>query len=279
MTKSLVISVFALFITLFTFNNSFGQVNKNTIFDNNSTKETPDPFKPHPGEPEKMILVKGGSFMMGCQAFDMIDCDQDEVPIHKVILSDFNISAYPVTQKQWKAVMDSNPSTFQGDDNPVENVSWVDVNVFIKYLNEASNKNYRLPTEAEWEYAARGGRASKGYVYSGGNHLNSIAWYESNSNDRTQPVGKKQPNELGIYDMTGNVWEWCSDWYGAYSPGEYKNPEGPSTGELRILRGGSFDRWARDCRVSYRGNSSPNTKDEILGFRLVHPVKVDKPTN
>ena len=160
----------------------------------------------------EMVFVKGGTFMMGATPEQGSDAGDGEKPVHSVTVSDFYIGKYEVTQAQWKAVMGKNPSHYKGENRPVERVSWYDIQKFIEKLNAKTGKRYRLPTEAEWEYAARGGNQSKGYKYSGSNDIGSVAWYTNNSGDRTHPVGQKQPNELGLYDMTGNVWEWCSDW-------------------------------------------------------------------
>jgi len=221
----------------------------------------------------EMIAVKGGTFKMGCTS-EQSDCDDDEKPIHSVTVDDFYIGKYEVTQAQWKAIMGSNPSHFDdcGSNCPVENVSWKDVQEFIEKLNQKTGKNYRLPTEAGWEYAARGGGKSKGYKYAGSNSIGSIAWYDGNSGNKTHPVGQKQANELGIYDMSGNVWEWCSDWYDSdyYSSSPRNNPAGPSSGSYRVLRGGGW--WsdgARYCRVAYRSDGSPDGRDSCDGFRLV----------
>jgi formylglycine-generating enzyme required for sulfatase activity len=215
----------------------------------------------------EMIFVQGGSFMMGSNDYD------DEKPVHQVTLSDFHIGKYPVTQAQWKAVMGNNPSYFKGDNLPVENVSWNDCQEFIRELNRKTGKQYRLPTEAEWEYAARGGTKSEGYTYSGSNNVDWVAEYEGNNNKTTKPVGGKKPNELGIYDMSGNVWEWCSDWYGSdyYKSSSSNNPQGPSSGSYRVSRGGSWLSYASHCRVAYRYSSSPDYGDSDLGFRLVAP--------
>ncbi|MEK7263456.1 MAG: formylglycine-generating enzyme family protein, partial [Bacteroidota bacterium] len=195
----------------------------------------------------EMVYVEGGSFEMGSN-----DGDSNEKPVHRVTVDDFYIGKYVVTQKEWEAVMGNNPSNFQGDNLPVEQVSWDDVQEFLQKLSTKTGKNYRLPTEAEWEYAARGGHKSSGNTYSGSNRIDNVAWYDGNSNSQTHTVGTKQPNELGIYDMTGNVWEWCSDWYGSYSSNAQTNPQGSSSGSDRVLRGGSFTDDGGSCRVAYR---------------------------
>ena len=215
------------------------------------------------------VFVEGGTFMMGCTAEQGNDCHGDEKPVHQVTINSFYIGKYEVTQGQWKAVMGNNPSYFaKGDNYPVENVSWDDAQEFIRQLNIKTGKNYRLPTEAEWEYAARGGKQSKGYKYSGGNDINVVAWYNLNSSCRTQPVGTKAPNELGIYDMSGNVWEWCNDWYGDYSSNAQTAPRGPSSGSARVFRGGSWHDDARYARVSFRNGITPGSRYSHMGFRL-----------
>ena len=216
----------------------------------------------------EMIFVEGGTFQMGSSSGD-----SDEKPVHSVTLSGFNIGKYEVTQAQWTAVMGNNPSSFTGcDDCPVENVSWNDVQQYISKLNSQTGKNYRLPTEAEWEFSARGGKSSEGYTYSGSNDLNSVAWNADNSGSKTHSVGGKQANELGIYDMTGNVWEWCSDWYGAYNSYSETNPTGASSGPDRVLRGGSWYDIAYGCRTAIRFGVNPDDGDDYGGFRLVLPV-------
>ena len=217
----------------------------------------------------EMVFVQGGTFTMGCTSEQGSDCDADESPSHRVMLSDFYIGKYEVTQKQWKAVMGNNPSYFKGDDLPVESVSWVDIQEFIRKLNAQTGKHYRLPTEAEWEYAARGGNRSNGYKYSGSNVIGNVAWYYGNSGSETHPVGSKFPNELGLYDMSGNVWEWCSDWYGSYGSSAQSNPAGATTGSGRVDRGGSWINFARNCRVSNRLYDFPDYRDNGIGFRLV----------
>lgn len=207
----------------------------------------------------EMVFVKGGSFQMG----DTLDYEK---PIHKVTLSDFYIGKYEVTQKQWRAVMGTDPSFFKNcDDCPVENVSWEDIQEFLKKINDQTGKEYRLPTEAEWEYAARGGINSKGYTYSGSNNIRDVAQYTFNSNKRTSTVGSKLANELGIYDMSGNVWEWCEDWYKSY-PGSSR--ENDYTGSRRVHRGGGWAYFPEACRVVNRSDNPPDTRHDSIGFRV-----------
>ena len=212
-----------------------------------------------------MIPVEGGTFQMGSNDSDAYD---REKPVHQVTLNSFGIGETEVTQELWEAVMGSNPSNFKGSNLPVEKVSWNDCQTFIGKLNELTGKTFRLPTEAEWEYAARGGNKSNGYTYSGSNTIDDVAWYTSNSNSTTHAVASKAPNELGIYDMSGNVWEWCQDWYGEYSSGSQTNPTGPSSGSNRVERGGGWNIDARDCRVSLRDYVNPTKSYSNLGFRL-----------
>jgi len=201
-------------------------------------------------------------------------------------VSDFYIGKYEVTQKEWTEIMGKNLSNWKGDNLPVEKVSWYDA---VKFCNKKSDKEgltrcysgsgtntkcnfsangYRLPTEAEWEYSARGGNKSKGYKYSGSHNIGSVAWYNDNSGRKTHKVGTKQPNELGIYDMSGNVREWCNDWYESYSSSSQTNPRGASSGSDRVLRGGSWDSYASCCRVAFRYYSYPDRSDYLIGFRL-----------
>jgi formylglycine-generating enzyme required for sulfatase activity len=217
----------------------------------------------------KMVWVEGGTFTMGCTAEKGEVCYNAEKPAHSVTLSSYYMGETEVTQALWEAVMGNNPSRWKGDNLPVEQVSWKDVQVFIEKLNRLTGRKFRLPTEAEWEYAARGGGKSKGYKISGSNIIDAVAWYESNSGSKTHIVKWNQSNELGLYDMTGNVWEWCSDWYGDYSPGAQQDPEGPSTGSSRVCRGGSWLDFARDCRVWRRFMSNPSDQSSSHGFRLV----------
>jgi formylglycine-generating enzyme required for sulfatase activity len=217
-----------------------------------------------------MVLIPGGTFWMGCSPADD-ECYDDEKPRRQVTLSSFNLGKYEVTQAQWRAIMNNNPSDNSRCDNcPVENVSWIDLQDFIRKLNQMTGKNFRLPTEAEWEFAARGGNKSQGNKYSGSNSIGSVAWYSSNSGSKTQPVGQKSPNELGLYDMSGNVCERCNDWDGDYISASKTNPKGPTSGSGRVYRGGSWRNGARSCRVSDRNYSTPSYRDDGLGFRLAH---------
>ncbi|MEO1385669.1 MAG: formylglycine-generating enzyme family protein, partial [Bacteroidota bacterium] len=169
----------------------------------------------------------------------------------------------------WKEIMGDNPSHFKGDlIRPVENISWEDCHVFIQKLNQKTGSNYRLPTEAEWEFAARGGNLSKGFEYAGSNTLDEVGLYKDNSNRTTHPVGQKASNELGLYDMSGNVWEWCQDWYGEYPNGTYTNPQGPESGGIRVIRGGSWGHVPRYCRVARRNVHIPSNRNLDIGFRL-----------
>ena len=217
----------------------------------------------------EMVKVEAGSFNMGATP-EMENPYDSEKPVHRVTLTNnYYIGKYEVTQALWQAVMGSNPSGFKGDNLPVEEVSWNECQDFISKLNAMTGKRFRLPTEAEWEYAARGGKKSRGYQYSGNNTLGDIAWYSGNSSSRTHAVGTKQPNELGIYDMAGNVWEWCQDWKGSYSSSPLVNPIGAVSGSLRVYRGGSWSSSARGCRTSCRNCFTPNGRDNNLGLRLV----------
>ena len=218
----------------------------------------------------EMVFVKGGTFMMGATPEQGKDATFIEKPAHSVTVSDFYIGKYEVTQAQWEAVMGENPSNFKGENRPVDSVSWNDIQEFIEKLNAKTGKKYRLPTEAEGEYAARGGNQSAGSKYSGSNNIDEVAWYYTNSASRTHPVGQKQPNELGLYDMSGNVWEWCSDWFWHkyYKNALSDNPTGPATGTWRVLRGSCWGSDAGPCRVSYRSNSSPSAGSNAIGFRL-----------
>ena len=224
-----------------------------------------------------MVAVEGGTFTMGATAEQGSDAYSDESPTHQVTLSSYCIGQTEVTQALWIAVMGSNLSCFQGDLNrPVEQVSWDDCQQFIIRLNQITGKTFRLPTEAEWEYAARGGNKSQVYKYAGSNTIGDVAWYidncyalgSSNPDYGTHPVATKAPNELDLYDMSGNVWEWCQDWYGSYSSSAQTNPTGSVSGSNRVRRGGSWVCLARYCRVSRRQQDAPTIADDHLGFRL-----------
>ncbi len=216
----------------------------------------------------KMIKVEHGTFTMGATP-EMEDPDGDENPAHKVTLTkDYYIAETQVTQALWQAVMGSNPSSFKGDMNPVEEVSWNDCQEFIKKLNQMTGKNFRLPTEAEWEFAARGGNKSKHTQYAGSSSLDEVAWYYDNSGSETHPVAQKKPNELGLYDMSGNVWEWCNDWFGYYSNTPSTDPQGPTSGSGRVSRGGSWRYNARYCRLSGRNWRNPEFRYDSIGLRL-----------
>ncbi len=215
-----------------------------------------------------MVWVEGGTFRMGATSEQGSDAWEGENPVHDVTLSGYYIGKTEVTQALWKAVMGSNPSRFKGDNLPVEEVSWNDCQEFIRKLNALAGQNFRLPTEAEWEFACRGGNNSRGYKYSGSNYIDNVAWYDGNSGDKTLPVGTKAPNELGIYDMSGNVWEWCADWCGYYSSGAQTNPKGPYEGSYRVRRGGGWGAYARSCRSSNRHGNYPTLCGDYLGLRL-----------
>ena len=217
----------------------------------------------------EMVYVEGGTFDMGATTEQGSDAESDEKPVHSVTLDGYYIGKCEVTQELWEAVMGSNPSHFKGAQNPVENVSWNDCQEFVSRLNSLTGRTFRLPTEAEWEYAARGGNKSLHYKYSGSDNIDEVAWYNNNSGSSTHAVGTKSPNELGIYDMSGNVWEWCSDWYGGYSAGAQTNPQGPSSGSYRVLRGGSWINYAGNCRVSIRSYDDPGNSNINFGLRLI----------
>jgi sulfatase modifying factor 1 len=212
--------------------------------------------------PVGMVFVEGGTFQMGSNSGE-----SDEKPVHTVTVSSFFMDKTEVTQAEYRKVMGKNPSSFSGCDAcPVEQVTWHDANTYAKKVGK------RLPTEAEWEYAARGGNKSKGYKYSGGWDLDAVGWYDNNSGSKTHPVAQKQPNELGLYDMSGNVWEWCSDWYdkGYYSRSPQTDPQGPNSGITPVLRGCSWGYDGFFCRVADRGGGNPDWRNNNSGgFRLV----------
>ncbi len=215
-----------------------------------------------------MIKVDGGTFTMGATSEQGIDAWDNEKPKHSVTLSSYYIGQTEVTQALWQAVMGSNPSKYKGVYKPVEQVSWDDCQVFIGKLNSLTGEQFKLPTEAQWEYAARGGKHSRAYKYGGSNSIGDVAWYTDNSGSQTHNVATKLANELGLYDMSGNVWEWCSDWKGDYISGSQTDPEGPSSGSSRVNRGGSWLSNAWLCRVSFRTSNSPGSRGDALGLRL-----------
>ena len=236
--------------------------------------------------PEGFVLVEAGTFRMGST-----NGSNDEKPVHSVTISRaYYISKYEVTQKEWKEVMGTNPSHFKGDNLPVENVSWYDAVEFCNalsrkeglkpaYLGSRENircdfsvNGYRLPTEAEWEYAARGGNKSRGFTKAGSNSVWNVGWLGANSGGRTHDVGRMSPNELGIYDMSGNVWEWCWDWWEDYTSDSVTDPRGPSVGAYRISRGGSWF-GTNDLRVAYRGEDHPSLRYNTDGFRVVRTAE------
>lgn len=216
----------------------------------------------------KMIGVEGGTFTMGATSEQGSDAEDLEKPAHQVTLSTFSIGETEVTQELWQAVMGSNPSEFKGSKHPVENVSREDCQDFIRELNSLTGRHFRLPTEAEWEYAARGGKKANGHKYAGSSSIDKVVWYSDNSGSQTHDVATKRANELGLYDMSGNVWERCQDWYSDYSSGSQTNPKGPSSGDNCVIRGGSWLNNAGGCRVSYRGSDWPSGPVNSLGLRL-----------
>ncbi|MBK7868861.1 MAG: formylglycine-generating enzyme family protein [Ignavibacteriales bacterium] len=238
----------------------------------------------------EMIKVEGGTFTMGSN-----DGERDEKPVHQVTVGSFDIGKTEVTRELWESVMDNTSSNYIGDIKPVASVNWLSVVEFCNKLSEKEglkkaysisgssvtcdfNANgYRLPTEAEWEYAASGGKQSKGYKYSGGNDIGSVAWYFDNSGGDPQNVATKLPNELGLYDMSGNVWEWCWDWYGDYTSSSQTNPEGASGGTDRVFRGGSYDDYAKSCRVAKRLSGNPIRDSRTVGLRVVRTIDSPQP--
>ena len=230
----------------------------------------------------KMVYVEGGSFMMGATPEQGDDAYDDEKPQHKVTLDDYYIAETQVTQALWQAVMGTTIQTQAqkgswstdlrgvGDNNPMYYISWNDCQEFIRKLNQLTGKKFSLPTEAQWEFAARGGNSSKGYKYAGRDNLDEVAWFWDNSNMQTHQVAQKKANELGLYDMTGNVWEWCNDWFDSnyYQSSPERNPQGLTSGGLRVLRGGSWNFLAGFCRVSRRHYHSPDYRNCDYGVRL-----------
>lgn len=229
----------------------------------------------------KMVYVEGGSFRMGATPEQGSDADSDESPVHTVRLDSYYMAECEVTQAQWEKIMGT--TIYQqrdkegtqlsmcgvGDNNPMYYVSWEEAQAFCRKLSAMTGNTYLLPTEAQWEYAARGGNKSRNYKYSGSYAIDAVAWYDSNSGSATHWVKQKRANELGLYDMSGNVWEWCSDWYGSYSSSEQSNPTGAGSGQRRVLRGGSWGNDAGCCRVSNRIYYAPSNRGSGCGFRVV----------
>lgn len=227
----------------------------------------------------EMVFVEGGTFLMGgieSDNEDLMELMQEEFPVHEVTVNDFYIGKYEVTQAQWKSIMGSNPASefwknlpYKEKDLPIANISWNDVQIFIKKLNEKTGKQYRLPTEAEWEFAARGGSKSLQYKYcSGSNDFNEASWLRPNSDHIIHPVGTKKANELGVFDMTGNVWEWCQDYYGKYDSCKQINPMGPIVGNERVTRGGGALDAQILMSIARRDGDEPDFKYGTIGFRL-----------
>ena len=236
----------------------------------------------------EMVYVEGGTFMMGCTPEQEGDCDDREKPAYEVTLRDFYIGKYEVTQKQWREIMGTDlllqlntvigveaPLSGKKDNYPMYYVSWEDALEFIERLNGEAGSSYRLPTEAEWEYAARGGNQSRGYKYSGSDNVGAVAWFSDNSKSMTHPVGTKEANELGIYDMSGNVNEWVSDWFGDYSDKPQINPTGPESGKYpyRVFRGGGWFNGAWYARASYRNAGGSRGRTGDVGFRLALSIE------
>ena len=233
-------------------------------------------FSPEGNVSLEMVVVPAGTFSMGCTFEQAEHCAYDEKPEHQVSLKGFAIAKYEVTQKLWKEIMGTNPSRVVGEELPVHNVSWDEVQIFLLWLNQKTGMNYRLPTEAEWEYAARGGsrQGEFPFTYSGGNDLAAVAWYYENSGGAPHTVGTKRSNALGLYDMSGNVWEWCSDLYGMYSEQAQQNPAGAMEGIARVARGGGAGGRASQCRVTTRKSLYQGGNDEFTGFRLAMELRV-----
>lgn len=211
-----------------------------------------------------MQRIKGGTFKMGD-----VHGEYDEITVHSVTLKNFSLGIAEVTQAQWKIIMGTNPSYDQSDENqPVTDVNWNDCMEFIKKLNDVTGRKFRLPTEAEWEFAARGGLYGHDYIYAGSDNPDSVAWQSEFDSEKPHVVMQKKPNELGLYDMSGNVWEWCSDWYALYPYDAQINPKGPLKGESKVIRGGSWGSSAEYCRATLRFRRAPTNRTYYYGLRL-----------
>lgn len=213
-----------------------------------------------------MVWVTGGRFIMGDNSGEA-----DEKPAHEVVVDGFAISKYPVTQRQWTVIMGNNPSNYKGCDQcPIDQVSWNDAQEFIRRLNHLTGKLYTLPTEAEWEFAAKAGKYGRYFKFAGSDNIDEVAWFAGNSGRQPHPVGQKKPNELGIYDMSGNMWEWCNDWYQKfyYELEEKYSPEGPVSGAGKVRRGGSWFTQPINCRITTRNHVKQDYKDDSGTFRL-----------
>ena len=220
---------------------------------------------------KNMVFIEGGSFEMGNP-----NGGEDEKPLHIVNVANFYMCKYEIRAKEWKQIMGNNPCYFVGcEDCPVESVSWNEIQNFINKLNELSEKKFRLPTEAEWEYAAKAGKHTTYNDFSGNKEIGAVGWFRDNSDTCPHKIGLKLPNANGIYDMTGNVWEWCSDWYQAdyYSVSTRENPQGPETGEKKVLRGGSWNNFVKHCKVTYRDTFEPDLKTYDYGFRVCYSAE------
>jgi len=215
----------------------------------------------------ELVAIPGGCFTVGAN-----DGNSDEKPLHEVCISPFYIGRYEVTQREWLRVMGSNPSFFNqcGDDCPVDQISWSDAQEFIYRLNRLTGKSYRLPTEAEWEYACRGGSKADKFC---GDEIDTIAWYDRNSGNSAHKVGSKKPNSFGIFDMSGNVWEWVQDWNGRYHTERERDPQGPSSGSSRVRRGGSWQYDAAKARATWRSSGYQDDRAIDIGIRLAHPAE------
>ncbi|HMO31884.1 MAG TPA: formylglycine-generating enzyme family protein [Lacibacter sp.] len=224
----------------------------------------------------EMVRVEGGTFIMGLE--DPVDeSDSSARPLRKVTLRGFRMAKTETTVAQWRTYcnaagrqMPNAPAWGWIDSHPIVNISWEDAVAYCKWLSDSTKKTYRLPTEAEWEYAARGGNKSKGFTYAGGEAMYMSGWFDENSNAGTQPVARKRPNELGLFDLSGNVWEWCQDWYGAYPPKDETNPQGQNENQyFKVLRGGSWNYILAGCRLGHRNYFSPESRLSDYGFRVV----------